>query len=158
MSVIKLESTCGSRYRTGRDQYIVELMMQASSSQTELRLDKWLWAARFFKTRSAAAQAVSGGKVHVNNQRVKPSRGVHEGDELQIHRGPECMTVTVRGLSAQRRGAPEAQTLYEETQESAAAREQARLQRQFLNAALAQPAGRPNKRERRHIRRFTGKE
>ncbi len=130
----------------------------AELNEEGLRLDKWLWAARFFKTRAAAAEAVGGGKVHVNGQRVKPARTVHVGDELEIHRAQEAMSVTVRGINARRRPASEAQALYEEHETSRLAREQAREQRRLLNAAMPHPQHRPDKRERRRIRRFTGKD
>ena len=86
------------------------------------RIDKWLWAARFFKTRSLAAAAVDGGKVRWNGQTVKPARELKPGDELEISAGESRWTVVVRGLNAQRRPAPEARLLYEETAESAARR------------------------------------
>ena len=84
------------------------------------RIDKWLWAARFFKTRSMAATAVDGGKVKWNGQQVKPARELKPGDEIDIISGELCWTVIVRGLNGQRRPAPEARLLYEETAESAA--------------------------------------
>ena len=89
----------------------------------ELRLDKWLWAARFFKTRAAATAAIGGGKVHVNGQRVKPARTVRPGDRLEILRGEARYAVVVQALNDQRRPAAEAAGLYEETPESLAKRE-----------------------------------
>lgn len=124
----------------------------------ELRLDKWLWAARFFKTRSFAAQAVAGGKVHINGARAKPSRSVHVGDELEIQRGEERFVVEVLGLNAQRRPAVEAQGLYAESEESRLAREQQRAERRLLASDTTHPAGRPDKRSRRQIRHFIGKD
>ncbi len=123
----------------------------------KVRLDKWLWAARFFKTRSLAAEAVAGGKVHVNGQRVKPAHGVHAGDELRIHKGPYEFVVTVNGVSARRGSAQIAATLYEENPASRAAREL--LAEQHRVAALSGPRSdqRPNKKQRRQIIRFTGK-
>ncbi|MDH5711266.1 MAG: S4 domain-containing protein [Gammaproteobacteria bacterium] len=122
-----------------------------------IRIDKWLWAARFFKTRALAAEAVSGGKVHLNDNRVKPGREVKAGDSLTIHRDGYTYKVTVLGINKQRRPASEAQLLYEESAESVAARqEQAEIQR--LASAMRQgPDRRPNKRERRHIVKFTRK-
>lgn len=126
------------------------------SDRGTVRLDKWLWAARFFKTRNMAAQAVTGGKVHCNGQRVKPSRVVQVGDLLRIQRGVVEMTVVVQGLNDQRRPAEEAVTLYLETEASATAREQQRQERQLLRSIHdnARPAGRPNKRDRRLIHTF----
>ena len=89
----------------------------------KIRLDKWLWAARFFKTRSLAKAAIEGGKVHLGGQRVKVSREIMVGDLLQIRQGWDEKVVTVKALSDQRRGAPEAQTLYEETAQSLKKRE-----------------------------------
>lgn len=124
---------------------------------TSLRIDKWLWAARFFKTRSLAAEAVSGGKVHLDGQRVKPARAVRIGDEIKIRKGPYEFTVQVKGIRAQRGSASIAQTLYEESQASVAAREALAEQRRL--AALATPSSgtKPSKRDRRQITRFTRK-
>jgi ribosome-associated heat shock protein Hsp15 len=121
-----------------------------------VRLDKWLWAARFFKTRTLASQAVAGGKVHCNGQRVKPSRGVQVGDELRIQRGVVEMTVMVTGLNDQRRPASEAAALYLETEASITARERQRQEGQLLRSIHdnARPAGRPSKRDRRLIHNF----
>ena len=106
--------------------------MDEDHDDEKTRLDKWLWAARFFKTRALAAEAVTGGKVHVNGARTKPAKPLRIGDELTITQPPYEYVVVVRGLSAQRRPAPEAALLYEETEESrqkhAALKEQLRLQ------------------------------
>lgn len=126
--------------------------------EAQVRLDKWLWAARFFKTRAQASQAVAGGKVQVAGSRVKPSRAVAVGDGLRIQKEQEEFIVVVRAVSGQRRGAPEAQLLYEETPESIAARTEAREARRLLRVVGAVPPGRPGKRDRRLIRRFTKKE
>ncbi|MEE4377251.1 MAG: S4 domain-containing protein [Candidatus Competibacteraceae bacterium] len=115
-----------------------------------VRLDKWLWAARFFKTRSLAAEAVQGGKVHVNEGRAKPARLVRMGDVLNIRRGPYEYIVAVQGLSNQRGPASQAVLLYEETEQSRQQRE-AQAQQQKLQI---QPTRRPNKKERRHLIRF----
>jgi ribosome-associated heat shock protein Hsp15 len=124
-----------------------------------LRLDKWLWAARFFKTRSLAAEAVSGGKVHYKGQRVKPSRSVEIGAEVQVTLGPIEKVVIVRGLSAQRRPAPEAAKLYEETEESRQRREAIVQQLKDERAGRPVPVlrGRPTKRDRRRMDQLTGK-
>lgn len=121
----------------------------------KLRIDKWLWAARFFKTRSLATEAVAGGKVHVNGQRVKAACKIKPGDLLTIHRGTLEFTVVVRGLNGRRGPASEAQQLYEETAESLGAREQQAQEQQLLRMTNAPVSRRrPNKRERRHIVRF----
>ena len=126
-------------------------MAGSRSESEELRVDKWLWAARFFKTRSSAAAAVSGGKVHVDGQRVKPSKLVRIDTVLSIRRGETEWTVLVRGINAKRRPAPEAVTLYEELPESIAAREAARESHRAAAEARAIRSGRPTKRERRQI-------
>ena len=123
-----------------------------------IRLDKWLWAARFFKTRALATEAVSGGKVHLNDNRVKPGREVKVGDHLTIHRGGYTFELTVLGINKQRRPAKEAQLLYEESEDSIEKREkQAEMQR-LANSGQAFSDHRPNKRERRHIIKFTRKD
>lgn len=131
--------------------------MSIMNSTAKVRLDKWLWAARFFKTRSLATEAINGGKVHLNSQRVKPAKEVHIGDKLIIRTGYIERTVIVQALSTQRRGADQAALLYEETLASTEQREnQAQLRRQ--EAALRpRGTGRPTKKERRHIQRFTQK-
>ncbi len=128
------------------------------SEEAQVRLDKWLWAARFFKTRSQASQAVAGGKVQVGGLRVKPSRLVVVGDGLRIQKEQEEFAIVVRAVSGLRRGAPEAQLLYEETPESIAARLQARETRRLMRVEGAAPPGRPGKRDRRLIRKFTKKD
>ncbi len=115
------------------------------------RLDKWLWCARFYKSRALAVEAIQGGHVHVNGQRVKPSKAVHPGDELRITRGGETWHVTIERLAARRGPASEAQTLYREDEASRQAREALREQRRL---AAPRPAKRPDKRERRRIIRF----
>jgi ribosome-associated heat shock protein Hsp15 len=127
-------------------------------NQAKVRIDKWLWAARFFKTRSQASQAVTGGKVHVNGARVKPARAVELDDELRIQKGPYEFVVIVRGLSGQRRGAPEARKLYEETEESLVLRDKTREERRLFRAQGAAPPTRPSKRDRRKIKKFTRKD
>ncbi len=122
-----------------------------------MRLDKWLWAARFFKTRSLACAAINGGKVHVNDERVKPARLVRPGYKLKITRGQLSMTIIVNALNTQRRPAKEAQMLYCETEESRRKRELAAEQRRLLKSTDSSIHRRPNKYERRQIRRLTGK-
>lgn len=121
---------------------------------TAVRLDKWLWAARFYKTRSQAAAAVKGGHVHVNGRRSKPSAGVRVDDRLRITKGPVGFVVDVAGLSEKRGPAAQAQALYVETTDSRAAREAASAERRARRAQLPQHVGRPDKKQRRELRRF----
>ena len=121
-----------------------------------VRIDKWLWAARFFKTRSLASQAVTGGKVQIDGERVKPARDLRLGETLSIRAGEQEWVVVVRGLSDVRRGAPEAQLLYEETAEGREKRLAAIAARKAGLAPYREEPGRPTKRDRRMIRRFTG--
>lgn len=123
-----------------------------------MRLDKWLWVARFYKTRADASEAVNGGKVHFNGQRAKPSRVLQCGDELTIQRGPYQHIVTVRAMSKQRGSATLAQGLYEESAESLAAREKLAEQRRAQAVQTGAPPSRPDKRSRRHIIHFTRRE
>lgn len=128
-------------------------MAAIDDKETKLRIDKWLWAARFFKTRSLAADAVECGKVLVNDVRVKPAKVITAGNTLTIRLGPYQHVVEVLALSDKRGPAPEAQKLYRETEES-------RLQREILAAELraqpqpAFPRGRPTKRDRRAIEKL----
>ncbi|MEN5210265.1 S4 domain-containing protein [Stenotrophomonas terrae] len=117
-----------------------------------IRLDVWLWAARFFKTRSLAKQAVDTGKVDVEGQRPKSSRAIRIGDALRVQRGDEIFEIAVRGLSANRGSAPVAQALYEETPASRQARDELRLRRAAERTGYQAPAHRPDKRARRLIR------
>lgn len=123
-----------------------------------IRIDKWLWAARFFKTRTLASQAVAGGKVHVNGGRVKPAKSVMVGDSLRIQRGEVEYFVEVLALADKRGPAVQAQTLYEETEASRMAREANREERRLLAAERSGPERRPSKRDRRLIRSFTRKD
>lgn len=125
-----------------------------NKTYSEMRIDKWLWTARFYKTRSLAAAAVSGGKVHVNGERVKPARPVAPGDDVVIRRGPYEFCIRVHALSARRGPAQEAAALYVEGPASADKRERLAEQLRLERAAGQRPAGRPDKRERRHIIRF----
>jgi ribosome-associated heat shock protein Hsp15 len=123
----------------------------------KIRLDKWLWAARFFKTRSAAAAAVDGGKVEVNGARAKPSKALNVGDRLRIRVGAFEYAVSIRELSLRRGPAAEAATLYEESEESRAGRHETaeRLRAERLAGAI--PRGRPTKRARRQIMDWKGR-
>ncbi|MCW8828001.1 MAG: S4 domain-containing protein [Gammaproteobacteria bacterium] len=123
----------------------------------KVRLDKWLWAARFFKTRALATEAINGGHVHLNGSRPKPSRPLQVGDELVIRKGQEEFRLTVRELSARRGPASVAQLLYEEHEESRQKREALREQRRLEAAAAPQPSRRPDKKGRRKIIRFINK-
>ena len=130
--------------------------MTKSEPTEKFRLDKWLWAARFFKTRSLAAQAVEGGKIKLNGQRVKPAKELHVSDALEIHMGDYVWHVTVRELSARRGPAEVARKLYEETEESLARRQAQAATRREENEPAAQIRGRPTKRDRRMLKQFTG--
>jgi len=119
-----------------------------------MRLDKWLWCARFYKTRSLATEEISKGRVTVNGQQAKPARDLRCGDTVALRQGPVARTVLVRALSGARGPAPVAQLLYEETAQSIAAREQAAEQRRLApEPAATLQDGRPTKRNRRNIER-----
>lgn len=122
----------------------------------KMRLDKWLWAARFFKTRSLATQAIDQGRVKLNGDRVKPAREVRPGDRLYVQVGDFVWILTVRMLSMQRGPAPVAQQLYEEDSDSLARRQQQAGERKLSVNPAAAIKGRPTKRDRRQIHRFTG--
>jgi ribosome-associated heat shock protein Hsp15 len=126
--------------------------MHAGSA--EVRLDIWLWAARFYKTRSLARQAVDGGKITHNDAAPKPARLVHVGDRIGLSRGIERMQVVVAGIGTSRGPASVAQTLYEETPESRKARDEAREMRRLTGAGLDHPPSRPDKHSRRLLREF----
>jgi len=128
----------------------------SDSSLNRLRVDKWLWAARFFKTRSIATDAISNNRVRVGGQRIKPSRTVQVGDTVQIEKSPFTFDVTVLGLNDKRRPASEASLLYEETEQSIAARQEQSMNHKLdyqMRAGLA-GEGRPSKKQRRQIIRF----
>jgi ribosome-associated heat shock protein Hsp15 len=127
--------------------------MSGQDHDDKLRIDKWLWAARFYKTRSLAADAVDAGKALVNGQRVKPAKALKLGDELAVRAHGTEYTVRVRGLSDRRGPAAEAAKLYEETEESRRKREEARLTRVVLEPA-AILRGRPTKRARRQLQKL----
>ena len=122
-----------------------------------VRLDKWLWAARFFKSRKLATEAINGGKVHLNGVRVKPSRAVKTGDKLDITRESYRYHITVEGLNDKRRPAREAQQLYTETDDSIRNREQERELRKLNNASVHQSDHKPNKKERRQMKKWRGR-
>jgi ribosome-associated heat shock protein Hsp15 len=122
-----------------------------------VRLDKWLWAARFFKTRSLAAEAIAGGKVQVNGDRTKRARPLQVGDEIRVRLGPYEHHIVVRALSARRGPASAAAELYEERADSIAAREALALQLKSLHAVFAPEKGRPTKRDRREMERWKGR-
>jgi ribosome-associated heat shock protein Hsp15 len=123
-----------------------------------VRLDKWLWAARFYKTRTVAAEAIAGGKVEVNGDRAKRARPLAVGDEVRVRQGPYEYRVVVRQLSERRGPAAQAATLYEETAQSREAREKLRIQLQSLHSAFVPDRGRPTKRDRREIERVKRRE
>jgi ribosome-associated heat shock protein Hsp15 len=121
---------------------------------SKIRLDKWLWAARFFKTRAKAKQAIEGGKVHIGGVRGKSSKELQLGDELVIRQGWDEKTVLVTGLSVQRRGAVEASLLYEESRDSISRREETAAQRKALAGSQVVSDNRPSKKQRRQIHQF----
>ncbi len=130
-------------------------MAQKQAEEEKIRLDKWLWAARFFKTRALAKAAIESGKVHHRGERCKPGKEPRVGDELQIRTGFDEKTVVVQALSSVRRGAPEAQTLYTETEASIALRENAAAMRKAGATGLTTD-GKPSKKQRRDLFKFRG--
>jgi ribosome-associated heat shock protein Hsp15 len=123
-------------------------------AEPSVRIDKWLWACRFYKTRSLAKQEIDGGKVRVNGARAKPSREIKPGDEIKFRAGWDEKTVVVKALSDQRRSAPEAQELYEETEASIKEREDRAAERKAARGAFLVSDTRPTKKQRRQIHRF----
>ena len=132
-------------------------MPRETESGTPVRLDKWLWAARFFKTRSLAAEAIDGGKIDVNGDRAKRARLVHAGDTIAVRKAPFEQVVVVRQLSEVRGSGAVAATLYEETAESKAAREKLAAQLRAMGPPVFRDQGRPSKKQRRDIDRFRGR-
>jgi ribosome-associated heat shock protein Hsp15 len=127
------------------------------NDEERVRLDKWLWAARFFKTRSLATDAINAGHVDVNDVHAKPARPMREGDRVAIRKEHQEWVVVVRGVSERRGSATEAQKLYEETEESRSRREALIEQRRFSSTGAPAPERRPDKRDRRRIIRFAEK-
>ena len=129
-----------------------------SSNETQSqRLDKWLWAARFFKTRPLAVEAINGGKVHVDGQRSKPARTIRPGTRLSIHKGEFEWQIEVKAVSKQRRPATEAALLFEEDEESRLRRQAMVQERRDTQPSIRTERGRPTKRDRRRIIELTGK-
>ncbi|MBG6242628.1 MAG: ribosome-associated heat shock protein Hsp15 [Candidatus Symbiopectobacterium sp. Dall1.0] len=129
-------------------------MKEKTESDDSIRLDKWLWAARFYKTRAVAREAIDGGKVHYNGQRTKPSKLVELDAEIKLRQGNDERTVLVSALSSQRRSAPEAQLLYRETEQSVEKREKVALARKMKALTMPHPDRRPDKKERRDLIKF----
>jgi len=128
--------------------------MSGQAKEETVRIDKWLWASRFFKTRALAREAISGGKVHLNGQRVKPGRALSEGDKLSVQRGQDEYLIEVVELSNRRGPAAVAQTLYMETEESRLKRKKMAEQRKLEREEHAGRERRPDKRQRRRLVRF----
>ncbi|MEO7051739.1 MAG: S4 domain-containing protein [Rhodanobacter sp.] len=131
-------------------------MTLPASELAELRVDVWLWAARFFKTRGLARHAVESGRIEVNEVGCKPAKALHLGDRVRVGRGPERVEVLVLGLSPRRGPASEAQQLYAESDASRAARDALREQRRLTGAADDHPHQRPDKQARRQLRKIKG--
>ena len=131
--------------------------MVAKQRPDQLRLDKWLWAARFFKTRQRACEAINGGKVHLNGQRSKPGKDVKVGSRIRIHKGSLEWDLVIKAVCRQRRPASEAILLYEESEDSRLRRQELVRQRRESGTTARGVTGRPNKRDRRMIQRFTRK-
>lgn len=129
-------------------------MSKQELDDNQVRLDKWLWAARFYRTRALAREMVDGGKVHYNGQRSKPSKFVEVGAEIRLRQGVDEKTVTVLAISNQRKGASDAQLLYQESEESIEKREKLALARKQNTLTMPHPDRRPDKKERRHLIKF----
>lgn len=130
----------------------------STGEDRDVRLDKWLWAARFFKTRSLAAEAIDGGKVDVNDERAKRSRAIRAGDRIRIRQPPFVREIQVRALSDQRGPAAVATALYVETPDSQRAREALALQLKALGSPAFRDRGKPGKKDRRNINRLRGRD
>ena len=128
--------------------------MTDHTANQKIRLDKWLWAARFYKTRAIAKNAIEGGKVHYDGQRCKVSKSAEVGATLTIRQGFDEKEVVIKALSDQRRGAPEAQKLYEETPASIKKRMDESERRRIMKSSMLMPDHKPNKKERRDMQRF----
>ncbi len=131
--------------------------MTESEAPGTVRLDKWLWAARFYKTRALAAEAIDGGKVDVNGDRAKRAKAVRAGDQIQLRQPPYAWHLVVRGLSERRGPASVAVTLYEETRESREARELLALRMKSMPPPLFTEKGKPSKKQRREINQLKGR-
>ncbi|MNL94047.1 Heat shock protein 15 [compost metagenome] len=129
-------------------------MKEKATRDDAVRLDKWLWAARFYKTRALARDMIDGGKVHYNGQRGKPSKIVEIDAEIRLRQGNEERTVIVLALTGQRRGADEAQQMYQETEASIVNREKVALARKMNALTMPHPDRRPDKKERRDLIKF----
>ncbi|MBN6077928.1 ribosome-associated heat shock protein Hsp15 [Aggregatibacter actinomycetemcomitans] len=127
---------------------------QTTDEKEAVRLDKWLWAARFYKTRTLAKEMIDGGKVHYNGQRSKPNKIVEVGATLKLRQGNEEKEITVLALSAQRRGAAEAKLRYREMEQSVANREKLAMARKMNALSMPHPDRRPDKKERRDLLKF----
>ena len=127
-------------------------MNTESDKSAPMRIDKWLWAARFYKTRGLAVAAINGGKVHLNGARIKPSHKLGTGDRLSIQKGPYRFLITVQRLSMQRRPAEEARMLYSESEESANERHELYRERKLQGHSAQQRERRPDKHTRRRLR------
>jgi len=134
--------------------HVSKFANQPDNDAGKLRIDKWLWAARFFKTRALAIEAIDSGKVQVNEVRVKPAKTVDVGNRVAIRLGPYTFVVEVLGLSDKRGPAPQAQKLYKETEESIRQREELAFQRKAQAQEVQRGEGRPTKKDRREIERF----
>ncbi len=133
-------------------------MPYSPQSTATIRLDKWLWAARFFKTRQLAGEAIKGGKVHLNGQRTKPGKNVKAGSRLRIHKGSFEWDIEIATIPKQRRPAPEVKNFYTETEQSQRNRQEQLQEQKRAKATMPQPGSvKPSKRDRRLIRSFTGK-
>lgn len=130
-------------------------MSDRATAAPSLRLDKWLWAARFFKTRQLAVEAINGGKVQVNGQRAKPGRAISPGARIEIHKGSLSWEIEVLALNKQRRSATEAAELYREEDASRLRRQALVQERRDIGGDAQYAPGRPTKRDRRQIQRFT---
>ena len=137
-----------------RDPASAEQASQPLAPADAVRLDRWLWAARFFKTRGLAAQAVAGGKVQLNGSRAKPAKLVRPGDALRVRVGPYDWMITVRAVTERRGSARDAQLLYDESAEGRAARERLAEQHKIAPAPAYRGKGRPTKKERRELQRL----
>lgn len=127
---------------------------RADKNDSAIRLDKWLWAARFYKTRTIAREMIEGGKVHYNGQRSKPSKTVEIGAEIRLRQGSEERTLHILAINGRRRGATEAKMLYQETTDSIANREKVALARKMNTLTMPHPERRPDKKERRNLIKF----